>query len=281
MADSTHSRPPNLTIEVCVDSVESAVAAVMGGANRIELCGNLGLGGGTTPSIGLLEAVKKALPNVPVKAMVRPRTGDFVYSKEELNVMLEDIFVFKEHGVQGVVFGTLTASGEIDDVQVRRLVSEAGSLEVCFHRAFDMTIDPWTAWETLTKIKGITRVLTSGHSKHATSPEALEFLAKLFDSAKHMSIDVLPGSGINGSTVGVLCNALLPHGLKEIHLSGGNWTEGSSAHRREGMGMGVGGSGEWGVWRTDEEVVRKVRDFVDKICAGEERHLNNISIALP
>ncbi|KAF8846079.1 hypothetical protein BDN67DRAFT_960752 [Paxillus ammoniavirescens] len=269
MADSTHEP---LTIEVCVDSVESAVAAVMGGANRIELCGNLGLGGGTTPSIGLLEAVKKAIPNVPIMAMVRPRTGDFVYSSEELNVMLEDIFVFKEHGVQGVVFGTLTASGEIDDVQVRRLVSAAASLEVCFHRAFDMTIDPRTAWETLTKIKGITRVLTSGHSKYATSPDALKTLAELLDSAKHMSIGVLPGSGINESTVPVLCNALLPHGLKEIHLSGGKWTEGSSVHRRRGMGMGVGGAGEWGVWRTDEEAVRKVRDFVDNFCASEEKH---------
>ncbi|KAF9245827.1 copper homeostasis protein CutC [Melanogaster broomeanus] len=252
--NSTRARPPKLAIEVCVDSVESALAAVKGGANRIELCSNLGLGGGTTPSIGLLEAVKKAVPNVPIMAMVRPRTGDFVYSNEELNVMLGDIFVFKEHGVQGVVFGTLTASGEIDDVQLHfdeRLVSVAAPLEVCFHRAFDMVVDPRTAWETLTSINGITRVLTSGHSKCAASPEALTTLAYLLDSASLAPIDILPGSGINISTIPVLCSALLPHGLKEIHLSGGKWVEGHSAYRREGMGMGVGGAGEWGVWRTD------------------------------
>ncbi|KAG8219548.1 copper homeostasis protein CutC [Butyriboletus roseoflavus] len=105
---------------------DSLYSAVRGGANRLELCGNLGYGGGTTPSIGLLQSVKKAAPNVPImgdthrdKAMVRPRTGDFVYSQGELNVMLQDISVFKAYDVQGVVFGALTAAGDVDESQVR------------------------------------------------------------------------------------------------------------------------------------------------------------------
>ncbi|KAG9314098.1 CutC family-domain-containing protein [Chiua virens] len=123
MVDAVHERPSKLTIEVCIDSVESAAAAVRGGANRLELCSNLGYGGGTTPSIGLLRSVKKAVPNIPIMAMVRPRAGDFVYSEGELDVMLQDISVFKEHGVQGVVFGALTASGDVDESKVKEYVS--------------------------------------------------------------------------------------------------------------------------------------------------------------
>ncbi|KIJ66244.1 hypothetical protein HYDPIDRAFT_109238 [Hydnomerulius pinastri MD-312] len=264
MAVSTRDQLLKLTIEVCVDSVESALAAVQGGANRIELCGNLGLGGGTTPSIGLLKAVQRAV-DAPIMAMVRPRTGDFVYSEDELGVMLEDINAFKECRVQGVVLGVLTSDGTIDVEQVQRLVSVAKPLEVCFHRAFDMTPDPKDAFGKLSKIQGITRVLTSGHGQSATSDEALETLASLLESARYTPIGVLPGSGINASTVPALCKALLPHGLKEIHLSGGKWVDGASSHRREGMGMGVGGAGEWGVWRTDRDAVRKVRELVDSL----------------
>ncbi|KAF8445633.1 copper homeostasis protein CutC [Boletus edulis BED1] len=183
--------------------------------------------------------------------MVRPRTGDFVYSEEEVIVMLQDISAFKEYGVQGVVFGALTAAGDVDERLVRRLVSAAVPLEVCFHRAFDMTRDLKSAWKTLTEMTGITRVLTSGRCKDVNSPEALEALAWMFDAARLSSTKVLPGSGINISTIPVLCKALLSHGLDEIHLSGGRWVDGRSVHRPDGMGMG-----EWSIWKTDEEAIR-------------------------
>ncbi|KAF8140555.1 copper homeostasis CutC domain-containing protein [Boletus edulis] len=280
MVNAIHQQPSKLVVEVCVDSVASAVAAVRGGADRLELCGNLGYGGGTTPSIGLLQSVKKAVPNVPIMVMVRPRTGDFVYSEEEVIVMLQDISAFKEYGVQGVVFGALTAAGDVDERLVRRLVSAAVPLEgeslchattrvypwnvVCFHRAFDMTRDLKSAWKTLTEMTGITRVLTSGRCKDVNSPEALEALAWMFDAARLSSTKVLPGSGINISTIPVLCKALLSHGLDEIHLSGGRWVDGRSVHRPDGMGMG-----EWSIWKTDEEAIRKVRNFVDTFCTTE------------
>ncbi|KAG9314099.1 hypothetical protein JVU11DRAFT_4880 [Chiua virens] len=106
--------------------------------------------------------------------------------------------------------------------------------------------------------------MASGQRRHASSPEALEALGWLFDSASVTSIIILPGSGITISTVPTVCEALLPHGLKEIHLSGGKWIDGHSAYRPDGMGMG-----EWNIWRTDEAAVRKVRDFVDDFFTME------------
>ncbi|KAH0838059.1 copper homeostasis protein CutC, partial [Lanmaoa asiatica] len=186
--------------------------------------------------------------------MVRPRTGDFVYSEGELSVMLQDISVFKEYGVQGVVFGALTAAGDIDESQVGEWVSTPVCYPlnvVCFHRAFDMASDLKNAWKTLSKVTGITRILTSGQCRHASSPEALKALAWMFDSASLTSTRILPGSGINISTIPIVCKALLSHGLKEIHMSGGKWIDGRSAYRPDGMGME-----EWNIWRTDEEAIR-------------------------
>ncbi|KAG2062247.1 hypothetical protein BDR06DRAFT_924434 [Suillus hirtellus] len=270
-----------LILEVCVDSTESALAAVEAGADRLELCSNLGLGGGTTPSLGLLKAIQKVAPIVPIMIMIRPRTGDFVYTEAEFDVMIEDIRYFKENDVQGFVFGVLTPEGDVDVARTQRLVSEALPLQgdvncllffflrlidvVCFHRAFDMTRDTKNAWHQLSQIDGLTRILTSGQGTTATSANSLDVLKDLLDLAKHQDtrIEILPGSGINSSTVGALCQALLPHGLREVHMSGGHWTDGASVWRRDGMGMGVGGASEWGIWRTNASAIRAVKDAID------------------
>ncbi|KAG1765117.1 CutC family-domain-containing protein [Suillus occidentalis] len=254
-----------LTLEVCVDSIESALAAVKAGADRLELCSNLGLGGGTTPSLGLLKAIRKVVPTVPIMAMIRPRTGDFIYTEAEFDVMIEDIRCFRENDVQGVVFGVLTPEGDVDVARTQRLVLEAIPLQVCFHRAFDMTRDTRNAWHQLSKIDGLTRILTSGQGTTATSANSLCILKDLLDLAKKQEprIEILPGSGINSSTVSALCQALLPHGLREVHMSGGHWTDGASIWRRDGMGMGVGGAGEWGIWRTSGSAIRAVKGAID------------------
>ncbi|EGN93104.1 hypothetical protein SERLA73DRAFT_189940 [Serpula lacrymans var. lacrymans S7.3] len=269
MAADTTSKV-KILLEVCVDSVESALAAVRGGADRLEVCGNLGFGGGTTPSIGLLRSIQSATPGIPIMAMVRPRVGDFLYSTSEIEVMLEDIRAFKRHSVQGVVFGVLTEEGSIDVEKTKLLVGEASPLEVCFHRAFDLTGDVYRAFGDILSISGITRILTSGQG--VSAPASLEVLASLMQSAKSQSetpglrqLRILPGSGINASSIKKVCDVLLPQGLREVHLSGGQWIDGNMAFRPGGMGMGAGGDREWAIWRTSEESVQAVRTFLDSL----------------
>ncbi|KAF7302756.1 Stearoyl-CoA desaturase [Mycena chlorophos] len=270
---------PSLIIEVCVDSVQSAVNAIAGGATRLELCGNLGVGGGTTPSLGLLKAVQKVADAVPIMAMVRPRTGDFLYSPGELDVMLQDIRIFKEHGVAGVVFGVLQADGRVDVAATRRLVAEAAPLQgksglcsfcptlklifVCFHRAFDMARDPIEALEDVASVGGITRILTSGHRPAA--PHGLETLQALCrhereHAVRSAGLSIMPGSGLNAQTAGVVLDALLPLGIVEIHLSGGGFVPSAMEFRpKDSEEMGMGG---WEVWVTSQDKVASVRRLV-------------------
>ncbi|KAF8215853.1 copper homeostasis CutC domain-containing protein [Mycena galopus ATCC 62051] len=270
--NSTSTSP--LCIEVCVDSVRSALNAVRGGADRLEVCGNLGVGGGTTPSLGLLKAIQNSV-DIPLMVMVRPRTGDFLYSEDEIEVMLEDIRVFKQYNVCGVVLGALRPDGRVDVEVTKRLVDEALPLQVCFHRAFDMTCDPAEALADVMNIGGVSRILTSGHGP--TAPESLDTLESLFEKTETLAkelpwvLNILPGSGINADTVGPILDALLPRGLMEIHLSGGGWEGGGMVHRRNGLGMGIGES-EWSVWITSEDKVRSVRRFADAVWAEYARN---------
>ncbi|NWH60048.1 CUTC protein, partial [Geococcyx californianus] len=161
-------------MEVCVDSVESAVNAERGGAGRIELCAGL-VEGGTTPSMGLLQVVKQCV-RVPVFVMIRPRGGDFLYSDREVEVMKADIRLAKLHGADGLVFGALTEDGRIDTELCTALLAVCRPLPVTFHRAFDMVHDPVVALETLISL-GFERVLTSGCDSSAL--EGLSLIKRL------------------------------------------------------------------------------------------------------
>ncbi|KAJ7170203.1 copper homeostasis CutC domain-containing protein [Mycena filopes] len=216
--------------------------------------------------------------------MIRPRTGDFLYSEDEIEVMLDDIRVFKEHNVSGLVLGALKADGRVDIDVSKRLVDEALPLQVCFHRAFDMTRDPAQALADVMNIGGVSRILTSGHAQ--TALEGLDTLEAMCAKTQQLSkelpwvLNILPGSGINSDTVGVLLDALLPQGVMELHLSGGGWEESEMAHRKAGLGMGVGAS-EWGVWVTSEAKVRAVRRFADAVWAeycGQTESVNRAEV---
>ncbi|KAJ3829867.1 copper homeostasis CutC domain-containing protein, partial [Lentinula raphanica] len=255
----------NILMEVCIDSVESALNAIRGGANRLELCGNVGLGGGTTPSFGLVRIIHRAVESfqVPIMVMIRPRTGDFLYSESEMQVMLEDIRIFKEMaGVEGFVFGVLTKEGRVDVTRTRRYtyIKNISPFELTIR-----TTSPLKARKLKPFVAGLPSPfhLTSGQYKSASQTESLETLASLLLATRNSSLTIMPGSGINPHTVRRVVNMLAPLGLSEIHLSGGRWTEGGMIFRREGMGMGIGAEGDWGIWQTDEGVIREVRALLE------------------
>ena len=177
-------------IEICLESVESVIAAEKGGADRVELCSDL-FEGGLTPTIGTVKtALKKS--NIKINVMIRPRGGDFCYSDEEFEVMLEDVRALKDTGINGIVFGILTPEGDVDIVRSKELIELARPLPVTFHRAFDMTRDPYKSLEDLINLS-VDRVLTSG--QEATVPEGADLLEELVKIAGDRII-VMPGCGI-------------------------------------------------------------------------------------
>ncbi|XP_070540474.1 copper homeostasis protein cutC homolog [Ptychodera flava] len=240
-------------MEVCVDCVESAVAAHQGGASRIELCGNL-MEGGTTPSLGLLRTVKATCP-LPVYVMIRPRGGDFCYSDYELEVMRQDIQLAKENGADGIVFGILTRSGVIDVERCKEFVEMARPLEVTFHRAFDMVSNPSRALEDLIGLH-IERVLTSGCD--STALEGAPVIKQLIQQAKERII-IVPGGGINDRN---LKRILKETGAHEYHCSARKSQDSVMLYRNTSVHMGAAlHPPEFTVKVTNVELVQKLKDI--------------------
>lgn len=177
-------------IEICLESVESVIAAQKGGADRVEFCSDL-FEGGCTPSLGTFRTAKR-LASIPMNVMIRPRGGDFCYSEVEFEVMKEDARIFKEEGANAIVFGILTPDGEIDMERSKELIDIVRPLPVTFHRAFDMTRDASRSLEKLIEL-GVDRVLTSG--LEPTVPEGADTLAALVQQAGDRIV-VMPGCGI-------------------------------------------------------------------------------------
>ncbi len=178
-------------IEICLDSVDSAIAAQEGGADRVELCDNL-FEGGTTPSLGTIRLARRKL-SIGLNVLIRPRGGDFCYSETEFEVMKEDILLCGAEGVDGVVIGILNPDGTVDETRMNQLIEIASPMSVTFHRAFDMTNDPFSALEIIIDL-GCDRILTSGAEN--TVPEGLENLAALVEKAGDRII-IMPGNGIS------------------------------------------------------------------------------------
>jgi copper homeostasis protein len=197
-------------LEVCVASVEDALAAQEGGAARLELSPALTLGG-LTPSLGTLIEVKQAVA-LPVIVLARPRAGGFCYSSAEFRTLQRDAELLLAAGADGVAFGILFADGTVDGDRCRKLVRQVGEEKAVFHRAFDVTPEPFAALETLVDL-GVQRVLTSG--QEATAYNGTALLAALIRRAAGR-IEVLPGGGINRFTV---ADVVTRTGCSQVHAS--------------------------------------------------------------
>ena len=198
-----------ILIEACVDSIESALAAQTGGADRVELCDNL-IEGGTTPSAGTIAACRARL-RIPVFSLIRARGGDFLFSEAEQDAMLRDIAVARDLGADGVVIGALQPDGTVDVDRTRELVEAARPMAVTFHRAFDFCRDSTLALETLI-ILGVDRVLSAG-----SAPTAREGASMLATLVRHAAgrIIILAGGSIDETSVRSVVSRT---GVKEVHV---------------------------------------------------------------
>lgn len=210
-------------IEACVDAIDAAMEAEWGGADRIELCGEL-LQGGVTPSHGLIEAVWDQI-SIPLFVLIRPRTGDFLYTADELDVMERDIRVARSLHVDGIVAGALTTDGDVDVAAMRCILDAARPMEVTFHRAFDFTRDQDAALDTLMELD-VDRVLTSGGAP--TAVQGAECLARL-NLRAGSELTVMAGGAITSSNV---AEVVRRSGVREVHLRAAERVTSAMRHRR-------------------------------------------------
>ena len=220
----------SVLLEICADSVESAVAAQRGGAQRIELCSNL-LEGGITPSAGLISTVRSKV-SIDLNVMIRPRGGDFYYTADEFEIMEQDVVTAKQLGAAGIVFGVLKENGAIDIARIRHLVEIARPLNTTFHRAFDMSRDFARSLEDLVHA-GVNRVLTSGGEQKVE--DGIPAVVQLIHRADN-SIDVMVGGGITESNVRRIVTQT---GAREIHASVRVHLPSPMRHRNEKISMGL------------------------------------------
>jgi len=217
-------------IEICLDRLDSVRLCAEAGIERIELCAALSEGG-LTPSIGFLQAARRIFPGT-IMMMIRPRAGDFLYSEEEIALMIDDISAARAHGADGVVFGCLQASGEIHEEHTTRLRDAAAGMPVTFHRAFDVTPDLMRSLDTLIRL-GIPRVLTSGGEPDVW--RGLERLRALVTRAAG-KIVILPGGGVRAGQIRELFDA---SGAREAHLSARHSFPSAMTFRRDDIPMGA------------------------------------------
>jgi len=248
-------------LEACVDSVESALSAQAGGADRVELCDNL-LEGGTTPSAGSI-ALCCARLRIPVHVLIRPRGGDFVYSDLDLEVMRRDIAIAKELGARGVVFGILLPDGAVDVPRIRSLAAAARPLLVTFHRAFDFTADADQALDDLIAL-GVDRLLTSGHA--ATAVEGTGILARLVQRAAGR-ITIAAGGGLSEENMLAVIERT---GVPEVHVRATALLESPVTHRPTHLSLLKQPlPNEYDRAVTDPERIRRLVELLRKRTLGE------------
>jgi copper homeostasis protein len=240
---------PKVLVEVCVDSVASAVAAERGGAGRVELCSGL-IEGGITPSAGLVEMTRASV-SLDLHVMIRARGGDFCYDADEFEIMRRDLALAKRLGANGVVFGILDVEGNVDVARTRELVELARPLAVTFHRAFDMTADLSRALDEVCDT-GADRLLTSGGEP--SSLQGQDTILRLVQKAQGRII-IMPGSGIKPENA----RRLVDHtGVTEIHVGLRSALPSPMRHHNPRVSMGSVEGQEYQRFVVLEENVRRL-----------------------
>jgi copper homeostasis protein len=243
-------------IEICVDSVASAVAAERGGAARVELCSGLE-DGGVTPSAGMIEAVRGKI-SIGLHVIIRPRAGDFCYTPEEFDIMRKDILAAKSRGTDGVVLGILNENGNVDLPRTRELVMLARPMNVTFHRAFDVSTDLFRALEDVCST-GANRLLTSGGEQNCI--HGVETISKLVQLARGR-IAIMAGRGINESNATSIIERT---GVKEIHVGTSTYAAAPTLYRTPRISMGRSRGSEYQRIEVLEENVRKLKRAISPI----------------
>ena len=234
-------------LEVCVDSLESALAAIEGGATRLELCANL-LIGGTTPSVYLYEEIRKR-SDIPIHVLIRPRFGDFLYSASEVTIMKKSIEDFVKAGAEGVVIGVLDVDGKLAVDAMRLLIDAAGTRKVVLHRAFDVAKSPFVVLEQAVEL-GITGILTSGQRNTALAGK--ELLIRFLEQADNR-LEILIGGGVNASVIEVFRQESRAYAF---HLSGKQAYPSKMRYRNPDVSMGFGSLDEYEYWYTNPALIR-------------------------
>lgn len=246
----------NYILEICVDSVESALAASAGGANRLELCSNLIIGG-TTPGKWLYKLVRKECNN-KIHVLIRPRAGDFCYSSFDFEIIKEEVKMFRELGADGIVIGILNPDGTLDLERMKELIALAGDMSVTLSRAFDMCRDPFKALEEAKEI-GINTILTSGQKDSCL--QGAELINRLVDKAKD-DIDILIGGGVTPDNIRLLYDKT---GARSYHMSGKVTIKGAMSYFNREVNMGLSGFDEYELIRTDRNNVSEAREALETI----------------
>lgn len=244
-------------LEVCVDSLASARAAIAGGADRLELCSTLAVGG-LTPYGALLEQIR-AESNIAVRCLMRPRAGDFLYDPEEISMMEAQIRALKGLGANGFVIGCLTPDGALDKAAMAPLVDAASGCGLTLHRCIDVSRDPEETCRAAAEL-GIDTVLTSGGA--SSCRKGMETIGSLLRLGDEMGgPEILIGAGVNARVIAEFRQAF--PGAAAFHMSGKVDTESGMRFRREGVPMGLPGLDEWHIQKTDEQAVRAARSALD------------------
>lgn len=240
-----------MLLEVCVDSLASARAAIRGGADRLELCSALAIGG-LTPYGELLKQIRQE-SDIPIRCLMRPRAGDFLYTPEEISMMAEQILTLRKLGADGFVIGCLNPEGNLDSHAMQPLLDASQGCGLTLHRCIDMSQNLQETYLFASEL-GFDTVLTSGGAPNCyAGKDNIAALIRLRD--QHDGPEVLIGAGVNSKVITAFRKEV-PN-VRAFHMSGSTPIESGMVFRRDGVPMGIPGFDEWHIKQTGQHVIKE------------------------